>query len=268
MFSNPQLQIGLARAYREALLAQADWQRKTAVARFGWRACWPGPMGNGRVPSGLLKEYLVLSKISPLVEKVSGLERIVFMSDAVFAIALTLLALEIKLPPLEHPLMPGEFAGAILGLLPKFYSYVLSFLVLGVYWVAHHRDFGSVTRYDARLIWLNLFTLMCVAFLPFSSALLGEYGNFQLTWVIFALNNIAISALLSLAWGHARRKGMVEDREPTGLRYRTYRGLLVPVVFLLSLGVSCFDLTLAQIMPLLLIFTGPVAARLAGHDYP
>lgn len=137
-------------------------------------------------------------KPHPAPEKVSGLERIVFMSDAVFAIALTLLVLEIKLPPLEHPLTSGEFAGAILGLLPKLYSYVLSFLVLGVYWVAHHRDFGNVTCYDARLIWLNLFVLLFVDFLPFSSALLGEYGDFRLTWVIFALNNIAISVLLSL----------------------------------------------------------------------
>lgn len=61
---------------------------------------------------------------------------------------------------------------------------------------------------------------------------------------------------------------MVEDLEPAGLRYRRYRGLLVPVIFLLSIAVSFFDLTLAQIMPLLLAFTGPLAARLAGYDHP
>ncbi|MER3554103.1 MAG: DUF1211 domain-containing protein [Meiothermus sp.] len=197
-------------------------------------------------------------------EKVSGLERIVFMSDAVFAIALTLLVLDIRLPPLGHHPSPTEYAAALLGLAPKLYSYVLSFLVLGVYWVAHHQTFGHITRYDTRLTWLNLFMLLFVAFLPFSSGLLGEYGNYQLSWVVFALNYVAISVLLTLAWLHALRGGMVEPLEPAQVRYRNYRGLIVQAIFLLSIGISFFNLTLAEFAPLLLIFTGWIAGKLSS----
>lgn len=197
-------------------------------------------------------------------EQVSGLERIVFMSDAVFAIALTLLVLEIKLPPLGHHLSAAEFAGAILGLLPKFYSYVLSFLVLAVYWIAHHQTFSHIVRYNTRLMWFNLFMLLFVAFLPFSSGLLGEYGDHQLSWVIFALNYIAISALLSLTWLYAQKSGMVEDLGPAQVRYRNYRGLIVQLIFVLSIGLSFLNVALAEVTPLLLVFTGWLAGRFSG----
>lgn len=196
-------------------------------------------------------------------EKVSGLERIVFMSDAVFAIALTLLVLEIKLPP-GHPLSASEFAGAILGLLPKFYSYVLSFLVLAVYWMAHHQTFSHIVRYNARLMWFNLFMLLFVAFLPFSSGLLGEYGDYQLSWVIFALNYIAISILLSLVWLYAQQRGMVEGLGAAQVRYRNYRGLIVQLIFVLSIGISFFNVVIAELTPLLLVFTGWLASQLSG----
>ena len=80
-------------------------------------------------------------------------ERVVFFSDTVFAIAITLLALEIRLPEVEVDALPQ----AILALLPEIAVYALSFLIVGVYWVSHHRMFQYIVRYDYTLIWLNLF---------------------------------------------------------------------------------------------------------------
>jgi uncharacterized membrane protein len=92
------------------------------------------------------------------------LDRIVNFSDAIFAIAITILVLDIRLP---DNLSPTELPVQVLGLGPKYLSYLISFLVLAVYWQAHHRVFKPITGYDGTLVWLNILFLMAVAFLPF-----------------------------------------------------------------------------------------------------
>jgi uncharacterized membrane protein len=95
------------------------------------------------------------------------LERIIFFSDAVFAIAITLLVLDIKVPArpaiLKEP-VPAWLGGQLSALSPSYLSYVLSFLVIGAFWAAHHRIFRYITGYDGRLIAVNTLLLMCVAF--------------------------------------------------------------------------------------------------------
>jgi uncharacterized membrane protein len=113
------------------------------------------------------------------------LDRIVFFSDAVFAIAITILVLDIRVP---DGLSPAELPAEVLGLWPKYLSYVVSFLVLAIYWQAHHRVFRPIRGYDGTLVWLNFLFLMAVAFLPFPTSLLGEYGREQVSVVIYAAN--------------------------------------------------------------------------------
>jgi len=98
------------------------------------------------------------------------LDRIVFFSDAVFAIAITLLVLDIQVPEIPERLVDERLPERLLELWPKYLSYVLSFLVILMYWMAHHSTFTAIKRYDRGLIWLNSLFLMCVAFLPPCSA--------------------------------------------------------------------------------------------------
>src|SRR5688572_2585814 len=84
-----------------------------------------------------------------------GLDRIVFFSDAVIAIAITLLALDIRLPELDEP-NGAALRDALWDLRPNYLSYLISFFVIGMYWQVHHRIFREVRRYDERLVWLNL----------------------------------------------------------------------------------------------------------------
>jgi uncharacterized membrane protein len=123
------------------------------------------------------------------------LDRIVNFSDGVFAIVITLLVLDIRVPDIPEGLVSQELPGRILALGPKFLSYVISFLVIAVYWQAHHRVFRPIRGYDGTLLWLNFLFLMAISFLPFPTSLLGEYGEEQLSVVIYA-SNAAIASLL------------------------------------------------------------------------
>lgn len=124
-----------------------------------------------------------------------SLNRILNLSDGVFAIALTLLVLNIEVPEVPADLAAEELPGELLALWPKFLSYVISFVVIIFYWMAHHSIFGLIRDHDRALLWLNSLFLMCVAFLPFPTALIGEYGDQQLVVVIYA-GSLAVTSTL------------------------------------------------------------------------
>lgn len=109
-------------------------------------------------------------------ERSTGLERLVYFSDAVLAIVITLLVLPIA-PEVDLPEAGGGLARQVWALWPRVLSFVISFLVIGQLWIAHHRMFEVVRRYDQRLLWLNLVTLLTESFMPFPTALLGAHST-------------------------------------------------------------------------------------------
>ena len=102
------------------------------------------------------------------------LERMTFFSDAVFAIAMTLLVIEVKVPHL--PRLDGWLlAQALLDLIPNYIGFLVSFLVLARFWVSHHIVMGQMRATSQKLLWANLFLLLAVAFMPFPTAVVSEY---------------------------------------------------------------------------------------------
>src|SRR6266702_2986830 len=88
---------------------------------------------------------------------------------------MTLLVLELKLPDLPAGAPDHALRQALIGLAPKFLVWVTSFLMAGIFWVGHHNQFHFIHRSDRPLLWLNLFFLMTISFLPFSTALIGAH---------------------------------------------------------------------------------------------
>lgn len=123
------------------------------------------------------------------------LERLIFFSDAVFAIAITLLVIEIRVPHLAN-LRTDDALQALLDLQPSFFGFALSFLVIGRFWMGHHAAFANVAEYDPKLLWPNLLLLMAIAFTPFATAFMSSNIG-QLVPTAFYNAALIITALLS-----------------------------------------------------------------------
>ncbi|MBI1278739.1 MAG: DUF1211 domain-containing protein [Anaerolineaceae bacterium] len=185
-----------------------------------------------------------------------GLERIIFFSDAIFSIAVTLLVLEIRLPTNTHELTNEELLHDLLALWPKYLGYVLSFLIIGSFWLGHHRRFHFIQRYDAKLIFLNLVLLMFIAFIPFPTVIISEHGN-QVGTIFYALMISATGVLSTSIWVYAsRHHRLIDPAMPVSvIRRDTLRQLAVPAVFLVSVAVAFFNYELAKFCWMLI---GPV----------
>jgi uncharacterized membrane protein len=176
-----------------------------------------------------------------------GLERLMFFSDAVFAIAITLLALEIRLPASESALTDDELSRQLLSLGPKYLAFVISFLVIGTFWLGHHRRFRFIRRYDRRLLLINLMLLLLVAFIPFPTAVISEYTHRTATIfyaLIMTLTGLMSGAIWWYAAWHDRLIDPNMDRRQR--RYERLAPLVIPSIFLLSIGLAFIDPDLAR----------------------
>lgn len=169
-----------------------------------------------------------------------GADRLVTLTDGVFAIAMTVLVLELGVPVAERALSNGELGEMLLGMWPEFLIYGLSFLVLGMFWLMHHAIFDSVIHYDFTLQWLNIAFLMLAALIPFSTALFGEHGATHVTALVYGLNMLAISLCGWAMWAYAAtgHRLVRPDLDPALIRGPSLMGRVYAVALLLPIGLS------------------------------
>ena len=174
-----------------------------------------------------------------------GMGRILALSDGVFAIAITLLILEIAVPATT-----SDLPKALLGLWPRYLAYVLSFVVIARFWVAHHLAFRLIARYDNVLVWLNLLLLMFVAFLPFPTAVLGEHNGSAAAAVLYAAAVVLAGTASTAYWWYASGRGGLLRPDVGAARVRAIRarGLSSPVYFALTLPIAAFAPYAAEIL--------------------
>lgn len=191
---------------------------------------------------------MIKSKLHQVEKDEMGLERLVFFSDAVFAIAITLLALEIRLPEDIAHASNTELLNSLLDIWPKYLGYIISFLSIGNFWVIHHRQYRYIERYDTRLLFINLLILMSVAFIPFPTAVISENGNRTAT-ILYALSASLTGLLSTLLWVYASHKQRLVAKDlPYPVIHRgVTRNLIAPAIFLFSIGLSYFDPDLAKL---------------------
>ncbi len=169
-----------------------------------------------------------------------NLARMLALSDGVFAVAITLLVLDIKLP---ENVTSKQLPAALFKQLPGFWSFVVSFIVVGIYWNAHRGMFHVIRRFDGKLTWINLFFLMSISFLPVPTAVLGRYDS-TLAFVFYAIC-MTVTGLLSFSlwWYAAARHRLVDATlDPRIIVFRSFMVLIAPTIFLLSIGLAFINI--------------------------
>ena len=176
-----------------------------------------------------------------------GVGRILALSDGVFAIAITLLILEIAVPATTSD---AGLPKALLTLWPRYLAYVLSFVVIARFWVIHRLAFRLIARDDETLLWLNLLLLMFVAFLPFPTAVLGQHPGSPVAAVLYAISVILASLASAACWWYASGRGGLLRPEAGRAQVRALRArsLSGPVLLTLSLPIAIFAPYAAEIV--------------------
>ncbi len=163
--------------------------------------------------------------------------RLETLVDGIFAISMTLLVLNLRLPQVGAE---TTLARELLGMIPHFQSYVLSFYLLAVFWVIHHRQLRHVAKVDEPFLWLNVLAMVFVALIPFSTSLEGEYGNLQAAAIFFEANlllaGLAFAAQFAYA-AHGHRL-LQPDTDQSVIDRALRRSMVMPVVSAVAIALT------------------------------
>jgi uncharacterized membrane protein len=167
--------------------------------------------------------------------KVSGksLERLAALSDGVFAIAMTLLVLDLHVPEFALPKgvpTEGDLLHALWVLSPRLVPYAMSFLTLGIFWVAQQTQLSSCTRSDRNLAWITIAFLMIVSLTPFTAALLAAFLTYKTALLIYWLNIVLLGLTVLWMWIHAQRAGLLKEDVSQEMRTALERRIVVAQV--------------------------------------
>jgi len=187
----------------------------------------------------------------------TGTERLEAFSDAVMAIAITILVLEFKVPEGPPEATEWRLGDALIGQWPSYVAYTMSFVVLGLTWASHHRVFRYIVRVDWRFLLLNLLFLMVVAFVPYPTALVAKYLTSETGRSLAVMFYGGVMTAFALAynglWWYASAGGrlLAHDVDPRAVRSVTRQ-------FAVSLAGYPISMTLALFQPLLslVLFVG------------
>jgi uncharacterized membrane protein len=208
------------------------------------------------------------SDLTPLTEEdeLPGVERLLTLSDGVVAIALTLLVLQLKVPiatAANHTsslVLHKQLAAES----PQFTSYLISFYVIGQFWLAHHRVFRDIRGHREGLAWWNFAFLLSITLMPFTANLLGDFPDNVLAIDIFAVNLLLASLTTQATYYYARQRGLVGKEDPVARRNAVIRTTGLFLAVSLSIVVAPFNVSLAK-YSWFLIAVAPLAANGWAH---
>lgn len=168
--------------------------------------------------------------------------RVEALTDGVFAIAMTLLVLNLDVTLPVKGVGPDDLHGALGELWPNFLHYVESFLILSVFWIKNHQQFHFIRRSDQPLMWLSLLGLLFVCLIPFTTSLVSDYGGVPMAAIMFEANLFAAGLVYHLQWLHATREHRLVDANLDGRVIAAYRraSLVTPAVSVAAMAMSLF----------------------------
>ena len=166
--------------------------------------------------------------------------RIETLTDGVFAIVMTILVLEIAVPQLSHSEAAIELPKQLLELWRVILSYGTSFIILGFFWIAHYYHFHYFKRSNLTFLLITIFYLIFIAFVRFSTSLIGEYGDQQISVIIYGINISIVGFWEYVRWWYATKDHHLvdSDLDPTFITIMSRRFLLGPTIYLIAVAIS------------------------------
>ena len=169
-----------------------------------------------------------------MTERDSRLERLIFLSDGVYAIALTLLAIELVLPESSADLHDRELLKSLLESWPKVLAFLTSFTVIANFWVGHNVLFQHVRRFDGGIMWLALLQLLCVAFIPFPTSVIGSHISDPVAQQFYFSTPLVAGLVMAALWYMTSRRPVLEpDLSPRFIRRTHVISAIMPMILLI-----------------------------------
>jgi len=174
---------------------------------------------------------------SDAASRSKGLERLLGLTDDVFAFAITLLVLELVTPVVVGSPTNSSLASALAGEWPSFFDYLVSFWVIGFQWLGHHHIFRYIKRSDERLLLLNLLFLFFIVLVPFATRVLDNYESLPLAVAVYGLVQVGASLIIPLIWRYASGgRRLVDERiSQRTASWLGTRGLVISAMFAASI---------------------------------
>jgi uncharacterized membrane protein len=171
--------------------------------------------------------------------------RLETLGDGVFAIVMTLMVLELKIPEWSGPVTNALVWAYLLKLAPSIFAFGLSFIILGIFWFAHRLEYVFIGASNRKLMWLNLLFYLAICLIPFSAAMLGHYYENQLVEIIYGVNLIVAAQFLYWIWNYGTSLPDLREREvPEELKKEIHLlFMLAPAVYAVAIGISFVDPT-------------------------
>jgi uncharacterized membrane protein len=210
--------------------------------------------------------------MSTVYNRIAGqsLERLAALSDGIFAVAMTLLVLDLRVPVSEaiHIHSDQDLLGALwVNLSPSLITYFMTFLTLGIFWVGQQTQLSLFARSNRNLTWIQLAFLLAVTLTPFSTGLLAAFITYRIALVAYWLNILLIGAVLLGSWKYAERAGLVKDETPVEMRSAVVRRILIAQSLYAFGALLCVVNTYVSIAVIVLVQLNYVIAPRIGLLY-
>ncbi|MGH9975130.1 MAG: TMEM175 family protein, partial [Nitrososphaeraceae archaeon] len=175
-------------------------------------------------------------------------EHVISFSDAVFAFAITLMALTIDVPDLPPNLSQSELLQRLDDSYPQFEDYIISFAVIAIFWISYHQVFNHIKGSHISMVYLNFLFLLFITLLSLTTTLVTNYASYQIPYIIYCIIVIMTSSLLVLIWWYATKEYRLVDKgmHPLFIKGTFFALLAIPIIFSISIIISFIDLDIAQ----------------------
>lgn len=189
-----------------------------------------------------------------MIDRQIRLEHVTSFADAIFAFSITFMAITINIPNLAQNLTQAQVIDKLSESLPEFEIYVISFFMIGIYWIAYHQIFNHIVGSHQITTWLTLVFLFFITLIPLATNMQIGYGSYQIVFVLYALVLTIAGALSTIIWLHATNNKLInQNMTQIEIHCVLLESTLSPAVFLLSILVSFIDLQIAYYFWLVII---------------